>query len=592
MKKRQWRIRPVLLLVFISFTGILLLVTCLLFYWNFSNNVVKQVVGNRLELIDQTHGQISSRLRDIEETALVIASNPNLIDAFGESGAGDAYDLFQTRRESVNNLVNPFLYSKPYLSSIRLFNDRFKHLPQSSLDRVFPYSAIEWDREALERSDSFWLGSHLDPVNQYQQKNVISYIRKIFNSNGRVVGLIEMNMEEQSLSDVLKGARKTYSGTMLLTDSGGRIVSRLSSYPEAESPERIAKLEWLEEIQRVQSDGYRVVDVGGTSYVVIYSYPNKTQWRLIEMIPAEQMYHPVKQIRNFVVLIALAGLLATIVIAYYLSGRMTRQVPELLGAFRRVQSGHFDASISESHSIFEYRQVAISFNRMVGELTASIESREKEQRAAREAEFRVLENQINPHFLYNTLDMINWMAAANGANEASLMSAKLAKLFRLSLNKGRSFITLAEEMEHGAIYSQIQQARFKESFVYEEEMDPAASRLLVPKLILQPFIENAIVHGFRGRSADRTFRIRVSALSNSGKELRIVIEDNGRGVDPIEVPGQAKSGGYGMANVNQRIQLHFGSAYGAKLENRPEGGARLEIRLPKLARIPNGKGGE
>ena len=592
MKKRQWRIRPVFLIMFACSTGLLLLITCLLFYWNFSNNVVKQVVGNRLELIDQTHGQISSRLRELEETALVIASNPNLIEAFGESGAEDAYDLFQTRRESVNNLVNPFLYSKPYLSSIRLFNDRFKHLPRSSLDRVFPYSDIEWDRTALDRSDSFWLGSHPDPVDQYQQKNVVSYVRKIFNSNGRVVGVVEMNMAEESLSELLKGARRTYSGIMFLTDSGGRIVSRLGSFPEEQSPERAAKLDWLEDIHRAQSDGYRVVDVEGTSFVVIYSYPKKSQWRLIEMIPAEQMYHPVKQIRNFVVLIALAGLLATIFVAYYLSGRMTRQVPELVSAFRRVQGGHFDASISESHSIFEYRQVAISFNRMVGELTASIESREKEQRAEREAEFRVLENQINPHFLYNTLDMINWMAAAKGANEASLMSAKLAKLFRLSLNKGRSFITVAEEMEHGAIYSQIQQARFKESFVYEEEMDPAVARLLVPKLILQPFIENAIVHGFRGRSADRAFRIRVSASLDAGRELRFVVEDNGRGLDSEEVPGPEKGGGHGMANVNQRIQLHFGPAYGAKLGSRDEGGARLEIRLPALTRIPDGKGGE
>jgi len=633
--KGQWRIRPVLLLIFVSFTGLLLLLTCLLFYWNVSKTVVKQIVENRLELIDQTHGQISSRFRDIEETALVISSNPNLIEVFGENdNAGDTYSLIQARREAVNNLVNPFLYSKPFLSSVRLFNDKFKGLSQSAQDRVYPYSAIAWDQEVLKRSDSFWLGSHPDPVSKYQQKMAISYIRKIFNSNGRVVGLIEMNMEEDSLSELLKGARKTYNGVMLITDSGGRVISHLTSFLEGVSPEKFAKLGWLEDIQRVQRDGYRVVNYEGTSYVVIYSYPNKTQWRLIEIIPAEQMYKQVREIRNFVLVIALAGLFVTIVIAYYLSRRITRQVPELLGAFRRVQGGHFDARVSEAHKIFEYRQIAISFNRMTEELITSIESREKEHKAVQEAEFRVLENQINPHFLYNTLDMINWMAAKKGANEASLMAAKLARLFRLSLSKGRSFISLAEEMEHGAIYSQIQQARFKDSFQYEEHMDPETAHLLVPKLILQPFIENAIVHGFKGASGPQAFRITVTTALEAGKELTIVVEDNGVGVqeggavgsDPlnnagnnnadintpdnagnnnagINTPNNAGNnnagvnspdnagsntggGGYGMGNVNQRIQLHFGPACGVSLHSRPEGGARLEIRLPAITRIP------
>jgi sensor histidine kinase YesM len=401
-----------------------------------------------------------------------------------------------------------------------------------------------------------------------------------------------MNMEESSLPQILRGERKTYNGVMLLTDSGGRIVSHLTSFLEGVSPESFAKLGWLEDIQKVQRDGYQVVDIEGTSYVAIYSYPNKTQWRLIEIIPAEHMYEQLRQIRNFVLLVALVGLFLIIVIAYYLSDRITRQVTELLGAFRRVQSGHFDARISESRKIFEYKQVAVSFNRMTEELAASIASREQEHKAAQEAEFRVLENQINPHFLYNTLDMINWMAAAKGANEASLMAAKLARLFRLSLSKGRSFISLAEEMEHGAIYSQIQQARFKTSFLYEEFMESETGALFVPKLIVQPFIENAIVHGFRSRKGNEAFRITVTSSLDSGNELRIVVEDNGGGVGEPERSQGESGGGYGMSNVNQRIQLHFGQAYGAKLSNRPQGGARLEIRLPALSSIPeDGKRG-
>ncbi|WP_165452640.1 cache domain-containing sensor histidine kinase [Paenibacillus thalictri] len=588
MKKGQWRIRPILLLGFIGLTWLLLLLTCLIFYWNVSKTVIGQIVDNRLELIDQTHGQISSRFRDVEEIALVISSNPNLIDAFGDNSR-DVYSLIQTRRDVVNNVVNPFLYSKPYLSSVRLFSDRFKNLPLSALDRVYPMSAAEWDQEVLNRSDSFWAGSHPDPVAAYQSKQVISYVRKIFNGQGRVIGLVEMNMDESSLSQLLHGERKVYDGMLLITDGGGRVVTRLTSFADGRLPEEVDESRWMDNIRDVQQDGYHAATIGGEPYLVLYSYPDKTQWRLIELIPTERIYGPVKQIRNAVLAIGIAGLLLSCIIAYYLSGRMTRQIPELLGAFRRVQVGKLDTKISEQHAIFEYRQIALSFNRMVDELNMLIESREKEQRAAQEAEYRVLENQINPHFLYNTLDMINWMAAAKGAKEASLMSAKLGRLFRLSLSKGKSFISLAEEMEHAAIYAQIQQARFKESFLYEERMAPDTEQLFVPKLMIQPLIENSIVHGFRNPAAERTFRITVSAYlaGENRSELIIVIEDNGEGVaDPAEADtrkAQKGTGGHGMDNVRKRIQLYYGAGYGVTLNNRPEGGARTEIRIPAAA---------
>lgn len=588
-----WRIRPILLLSFIGLTWLLLLLTCLIFYWNVSKTVIGQIVDNRLELIDQTHGQISARFRDVEEMALVISSNPNLIDAFGDS-SGDLYNLVQTRRDVVNGLVNPFLYSKPYLSSVRLFNDRFKSLPQSAQDRVYPMSAIGWDQEMLARSDSFWLGSHPDPVAMYQSKQVLSYVRKIFNSQGRAVGIIEMNMEERSLAQLLRGERRTYDGILLMTDGGGRIVSQLTPSPKAGGTTAgLDGTDWMDDIQGRQQDGYLTVRMGGEPYFVLYSYPDQTQWRLIELIPTESIYGPVREIRDSVLAIGIAGLLLTCVIAYYLSGRMTRQIPELLGAFRRVQVGQLDVQMSESRAIFEYRQIALSFNRMVGELNRLIESREREQRAAQEAEYRVLENQINPHFLYNTLDMINWMAAAKGAREASLMSAKLGRLFRLSLSRGKSFISLAEEMEHAAIYAQIQQARFKESFLYEERLDPETAQLVVPKLIIQPLVENAIVHGFRHPSGRASFCIAVSAYlaGPARSELHIVIEDNGEGPDSAPKTGRDEGGGHGMDNVRKRIQLYYGAAYGVALTPRPEGGARAEIRLPAAAFPPESKQG-
>src|SRR5690606_15790116 len=162
--------------------------------------------------------------------------------------------------------------------------------------------------------------------------------------------------------------------------------------------------------------------------------------------------------------------------------------------------------------------------------------------------------------------------------------AKLGRLFRLSLNRGRSFITFAEEMEHAAIYAQIQQARFKASFLYEESMDPAAAKLFVPKLIIQPLIENAIVHGFR-RDTAQPFRIRVGGRIMDDGTLCIEVEDNGIGLAANKEEGDASS--HGLRNVRQRIRLYCGNAYGVRLVPREEGGVRAVVTLPALTEMPS-----
>jgi two-component system sensor histidine kinase YesM len=215
-----------------------------------------------------------------------------------------------------------------------------------------------------------------------------------------------------------------------------------------------------------------------------------------------------------------------------------------------------------------------------------LEQLQEEHHAKREAEFAALQSQINPHFLYNTLDMINWMAATRGVHEISVLSTKLAKLFRISLSKGRTFIPLREELEHCILYMDLQQARFKDKFTYRIEVPPDLQSYLVPKLILQPFIENAIIHGFGGQDVEKP-EITIQAsevMDQSRSSLRLLIEDNGKGMQqpvhhvPALAPQAAVSkpdadgnSGYGIGNVMQRIQLYFGREYGVKVESRSSG---------------------
>jgi two-component system sensor histidine kinase YesM len=244
----------------------------------------------------------------------------------------------------------------------------------------------------------------------------------------------------------------------------------------------------------------------------------------------------------------------------------------------------------ERHPIVEFDKLSQSFTQMAGQLRSLLDQLEIEYRKKRDLELKVLQSQINPHFLYNTLDMINWMAALKGNHEVSIMAANLARFFRISVSQGNMFIPLREELEHARAYAEIQKSRFRMQFVYREQVDELFKKAFVPKIIIQPVIENAFVHGFRGDS--NAAKITIRAEMAGEREFHLIVEDNGVGLNggrPLDeskaISGAAGKGGYGLRNVQERIQLHMGPSYGIQLENRAEGGARVVIKLPYVTSL-------
>jgi sensor histidine kinase YesM len=589
----EWRLRPLLLLIFMAFNGLLLALATTIIYYYVSRMVTEQTTETRLQLLAESQQQLTRLFRDTEETALSILTHPVLLDALSQEGT-DTYESIQQLR-NINEVINPLLYSKAFISSIQVYSDRFKNTPHRQGNRVVPLSNIAWPAETgrLEHADSIWIGAHPDPSVQYHPQTVISYVSKVYTYNGKVGGYLEINVIEEFLFGMLANKRNRPGSTIIIADSGGRLISHTPSLPEGQSIEQLEREPWLAEILRKQDDGYTKEKISGTSYLINYSSPNHAQWRLLEIIPTAELYRPVDRIRNMVLGVGLLGILISIPAAFYLSRRIIRPIPELLTGFRKVQDGNFNTSVAENHNILEFRQLLQGFNRMTRQLDDLLERYRKEQRAKREAEFQALQSQINPHFLYNALDMINWMAAAKGAHDISMMTSKLARLFRISLSKGKAFIKLSDELEHCRLYVQIQQARYRNPFEFAVNVDREYQSFYVPKLILQPFIENAIIHGFsqldRGREHPR---IVIKAEAVRAAKLCIIVEDNGAGLPKdwetaylnhdYGKPSADGSSGYGIKNVAERIQLYFGSGYGVTLSDRETGGVRVTITLPPI----------
>jgi two-component system sensor histidine kinase YesM len=228
---------------------------------------------------------------------------------------------------------------------------------------------------------------------------------------------------------------------------------------------------------------------------------------------------------------------------------------------------------------------------MIARIQSLIDQVYGEQKAKREAELRILQEQIKPHFLYNTLDTIQWMAQEHRVDDVVSMVGALTRLFRIGLNKGRELIDLSEELEHVESYLCIQKMRYEDKFDYEIAAEPGLGCYKVLRLILQPLVENAIYHGIKERRGHG--RLFVGACMAEG-ELRLTVRDDGAGI-PVERvaelnallaqtdPGAAKSfGGYGIRNVHERIVLTFGKPFGLGFESVLGAGTEVRIRHPLL----------
>jgi len=273
------------------------------------------------------------------------------------------------------------------------------------------------------------------------------------------------------------------------------------------------------------------------------------------------------------------GILATA--SQLVSRNFTRRIQRQLNHALQIASGNFDSKIGDP-SGDEISRLSASLDALSGRLKQLIDENIERGVSLKAAEMTALQAQINPHMLYNTLATVYWMARDIEAHDIAEVTDSLVKFFRYSLNKGKEMIRVSDEIEQIHAYLRIQQYRFKDSaFTYEVRVDPGAEDQMIPKLILQPFVENAILHGME--NLGRPGHIRIEGAVDR-KILRLSVQDNGVGIetDALNQPANrgATSGGFGIFNVRERLRLHYGTGATCRVAAGDTGGTRVVVELP------------
>lgn len=577
------KLTHMLIISFVSVIAVVLAVVSVTFYRIFFDFSSREISETRLMLLNENAVKLSNFRNSVVEAGYYLAANQTIIDIFSEP-VTDVYDAVSEQRE-LREQLNVMASLKLNIAALHIYTDRYKGYPIQQEGSIHLLSELEQEPwfDLLQQMDSGWI-PRTDAGRDGPK--IVSYIHRLVDFRGSKVGYVKVDVQEAAFFANLTADESfdPLREPLLLIDIGDRVIART---PAADSVGAMRELAVrgedepyfrLNETYRDLSNHHQVLKLDNKPYLLLISKPNYERWRLVQLIPVEPLYAEINRLVWHVLAIGTIVLLLSIPLIYGVGRKMIiAPVRKLIQGMRRVERGKFDFRIEPLH-IEEFDLLAQNFNLMTSELKQSIAQLDSAHRARRDAEMRMLQSQIMPHFLYNTLDVIHWRAMDYRAEDISLMVNSLSRMFRIGLSGGRPFITLREELEHAKCYIDIQRVRFGRELRFETRVPAFLKECFVPKIILQPFIENSLKHGFADHP-DRTVLIRIEA-EQRGDGLRIQITDNGGGLPEQWDPAQAS--GIGIRNVQTRIRMYCGESYGVTMSNREEGGVAAVIDLPLL----------
>ncbi|MNS49950.1 Sensor histidine kinase YehU [compost metagenome] len=598
MRKRNWRIpklknmplRYQLSILFLLFSILPSIGLGTLVNWTVDRIIERQVAGNTLQLIGKVNRTLDGTVDNLQNLTYLIDFNPLIKSFLAENQMTD------TRMYETKQFLQGFtsLYSE--IAGILVVNSKGDYISNEMYARK-PVSLTEetWYKESVRNKGIFTILGHPSARNvtthvNYRNDEVISVVRSFTDPDSQqVTGAILIDLKLRAISQAAKDMTLGKTGYLMVTDPRGENIYA----PTDPIIDRIPN-QWFGK----DAAGSFSREVNGERLQFIYGTSSYTGWRTVGVFLTRESALEAREIRFYVIcflfLVGFFGLTAS----YLLSQSISRPIHQLMSFMQKAESGDMAQRYWGDRSD-EVGMLGRSFNRMLGQIRKLITLNELKERQKREAELRSLQAHIKPHFLYNTLDTIHWMAKKKGADEVSDLVEALSRLFRIGLNKGEDIIRLTEELEHISSYLQIQHTRYRDRLNYSLELDPAAEQLFVQKLLLQPIVENAIYHGIKARRGPGKIEIRARVTS---EELILTVSDDGAGISPerlkelrrkLDDPlnsmeGQDQEAGrsYGMLNVQARIQLAFGSDFGISIDSEVGRGTFVTITQPLMREYP------
>ena len=421
-----------------------------------------------------------------------------------------------------------------------------------------------------------------DGVDQQDTSQMVTLYHRIASKKEKEeeLGICSISVSAKYFQDIMKNANITSEGLVYLMSENGRMITSSNSSILQKMQKKGILLNYGAELfMEKKKEGQK-------EYYITRQNVDGASWQMILIIP-ENEYEDQYRFLWLSAALMLGSMIAVIVLmSYLLSGYYVGRLKKLNVEMTGLESGNLNANLPITTEEDEIEEIYHNFNGMVQEVQRLMQEHYQLGKEVKMAEVRALQAQINPHFLYNTLDLISWISMDYGAEEIGTLTWNLARFYRLSLNHGKSLISIGEEVEHVEVYVNIENYHFDNAISLEVDVPEELKSYACLNIILQPFVENAIVHGIAEKPDIESCEIRICARREE-QDIVFSVQDDGPGVDVKEMQKETQQDirtaqhGYGVRNINFRLKFCFGEKYGVTyLES--EKGTHVEIKIPVM----------
>lgn len=535
------------------------------------------------QLTSQVNHDIDSYINYMENISGMLAGNTDVQNfIFGEEEvSAEAEKQVQAQFDTVIN-------SRSDIYNIGIVKDDGRMLVNNSDTKVNPYiniKKLEWYQKAVEHPEQIYLSSaHVQHIVEGKRPWVITLSRFIPNQDNSQDGcVLFVDLNYSAIRTLCDASSVGEKGYIFILDDQGNIVY----HPQQQQLYNELQTEHIDEVRNCEKK-YLELGKGKDARLYTISKSEKTGWIVVGCSLHAELLKRSNQAQQIYLIIAIVLVVVALFISSVIAKNITRPIQKLQTSMKFVEEGNFQAGNVEVESKNEIGCLTESFNAMTGRIQELMEQNVEEQKAKRKSELKALQSQINPHFLYNTLDSIIWMAEGNKKDEVVLMTASLARLLRHNISNEEEENSIAQEIEYCKNYLTIQKMRYQDKLEYDICVEPELKNHKIIKLVLQPLIENAIYHGLKYKESKGFLMIRGY---EQGQTIIFEIEDNGVGMsqEVLEHIFEShkvnyRSNGVGVYNVQKRIKLTYGQEYGVSYRSVLGEGTVATVVIPKERR--------
>ncbi|WP_332634211.1 sensor histidine kinase [Halalkalibacter flavus] len=573
---RNLSIQKRLFLLITSFIVLTLAILSIVVYIYFFQNMKERELEFATRLSNETKQSIEIILQIVTNASISLSRDENILNAL-EKSVDDTIQEGKEDKHQINTMLQNMVHTNEYLSGMYIIgnNNMFFSsdwgVNQQKLREVYN---IDLQGELVK--NSYFTSTRNENYHFFSDMEVISLMIPVFSDKGEKIGLIINDLNSMYIEEILATSSASRNERVLVVNSENDLLYTV--------PNNVNLSYIVSEIPNISTLEKTTINkkVFGENSIIVLDSIDYTDWTIIHIISTEGIYEAINKLGFIFLAILLSLILLSFITTYRLSVSFTKPIVLLNEKIKQVEKGNMDASINVT-STDELGQLSRAFNNMVKKLELLIKNTVVEEKKKMEIEFQLLQSQINPHFLYNTLDSIKWLAVMQNVTNISEMITSLIHLLRYNVSNPKFIVTLEDEIKTVKNYVNIQKYRYGDTFSVSYDISNEAYSCCVLKFLLQPLIENAIYHGMEANEENGEIIIRAKVEE---EYLIIEVEDNGPGMEEqvedrvVSYDKKKMHSGIGLQNIRERIHLYFGSTYGLVIDSEKGKGTTIILYLP------------